>query len=362
MVRHEQIRFKMLRYGVEYGEIFADDAPNMRMSGSGEIKRSLQGTFLPYALDVRGREMEINWLVDEIKPYLVLDGVEYPLGVFMPATISPKKEKGKTTLSVEAYDQCWRVRDYKVESRVAFDQNAKYIGCIESLLAACGIAAISAVDTDSTLATARDDWETGTSYLSIVNELLKEINYKDLWFDENGTAILEPASIPTARNIKHRFTDQKPDPRNEKEIGMINVHPVMTKTTDIYQKPNVIICICSSPDRTSALRATAENMNPESPLSIQRRGRRIVQVVKVNNIPDQNALDAYAERLLMESMVTGEELSFQTPLQPGFGVDDVCAVKYEDLSGVCVEREWSMELRPGGTMSHRVERVVVNIG
>lgn len=362
MIRNEAVRFKLTRQDVEYAEIFADGAPTLRMSGNSEIKCSLQGEFLEYAVDAKGRKQDINWLTDEIKPYLVFDGVEYPLGVLLPASVTPKKDKGKTTLSVEAYDRCWRVRDTKVESRVYFASGTKYTEALGTLLATCGIAKISVIDTDSVFSTARDDWETGTSYLKIINGLLNEINYNELWFDENGVAIIEPASVALAKNLKHQFTSKKPDPKNSKEISMIGMYPRISKTTDIYQKPNVFICICSNPEKTSDMSSKAENINPESPLSIPRRGRRIVSVEKINNIPDQAALDKYAERKLMDSMVTGEVIDFETALQPGFGVNDVCSISYEDVSGVCIEREWSMNLSPGGVMSHKLERVVVNIG
>lgn len=362
MIRSEGFRYKMLRKGVEYGEIFAASAGTARMNGSGEIKTSLQGSFFPYAVDSRGKRTEINWISDEIKPYIVINGTEHPIGVFLPAAVTPTTNRGQETLNVEAYDRCWLARDNKIENRIYFAAGTKYITALETLLASCGIAAVAVTATDSKLSTARDDWEPGTSYLSIINELLREITYKELWFDANGTAIIEPESVPTARNIRHRFTDQKPDPRNEKEIGMINVYPVISKQTDIYQRPNVITCVCSSPDRSADLSATAENNNPESPLSLQRRGRRIVRFEKVNNIPSQEALEEYVKHRMMENMVTGEEITIQTPLMPGFGVNDVCAVSFGDTSGICIEREWDMQLEPGGTMSHKLERVVVNFG
>lgn len=362
MTRNEKIRYKMLRYGVEYGELYASESGTLRMSGKGEIKCSLQGTFLPLVIDARGQRIEANWLIDEIKPVLTIDGVDHPLGVLMPASVTPRTEKSMSTIRIEAYDRCWRVRDTKVESRVYFASNTPYLEAVVSLLAECGVATISKIDTDLALAGPRDDWEPGTSYLKIVNELLKEINYKQLWFDKEGTAILEPASVPTAKNIKHSFTNKKPDPRNEKEVQSINVYPIISKTTDIYQKPNVFVVICSNPDKSGPMIAKAENINPESPLSISRRGRKITKVEKINNIPNQTALQQYADQRLSESMVTGEIVELQTALQPGFGVDDVSAVNFDDLNGICIEREWTMQLEPGGVMTHKLERVVVNIG
>lgn len=360
MIRTEEVHFWMTRNDIEYGEIYPDSAPTLRMNGDGEIKMSLQGTFLPYAVKDLAIQ-EIDWMMDEIKPCLVIDGKEYPLGVLMPAAITPTKANGKTTLQIEAYDRCWRVRDYKVITRLSFDKGSKYTDAIESILTECGIARMVITPSDLTFGSARGDWEPGTSYLSIVNELLGEMTYKSLWFDGNGTAVIEPASEPSAQSIKHSFVDRAKDPANEKEINMINIFPKVSKTTDIYQKPNVFVCICSNPDMTIPYTYRMSNRNPESPLSIQRRGRQIVSVEKVNNIASSAALRDYTKRRLIESMTTGEVIEFQTLLQPDFGVEDVCSVAFEDLTGVCVEHEWNMQLQPGGVMSHKLEKVVVNL-
>ena len=365
MIRHEEIRFKMMRDGIEYGELYAKSAPTLRMQSNGEIKTSFQGTFFPMAKDTRGNDVEVDWLYDEIKPILVIDGEEEPLGVLMPSTVTPKESKGETTLEIQAYDRCWRVRDNKVEGALYLSSGTAYIDAVEQLLTSSGIATIIVTPSEAVLAEDRQDWETGTSYLKIINDLLKEINYKQLWFNQYGFAILEPASTPTAENIQHIFTNQKPDPRNQKEVAAIRLLPQISRKTDIYQAPNVFLCICSNADKDAGMKATAENNNPQSPLSTIRRGRRIVKEIKVDNIESQEALQTYADRLLYESMTTGEVINVDTALQSGFGVDDVTAIRYdsrESTLGICVEKAWTMTLAPGGIMSHELEKVVINLG
>ena len=61
-------------------------------------------------------------------------------------------------------------------------------------------------------------------------------------------------------------------------------------------------------------------------------------------------------------MFTGEIISVETALLPGYGVGDVTALHYDDINSVCIERGWEMELKTGGTMRHRLERVVYNLG
>ena len=363
MIRSEQIRFKMLRNGIEYGELYAaGSAPSLRMDRSGEIKMSLQGSFLPTVLDTRGNRVEPNWLADEIEPVLVIDGVSAPLGVFMPEKVTPTTNRGKTTLSIQALDRCWRVRDTKVEGRIYIAAGTEYLAAVEGLLTASGISTILKTPSAAVLAEDREDWQTGDSYLTIVNTLLKEINYKELWFNDAGFAILEPASVPTADKIQHTLTDRKPDPKNPKEAEIIRVHPTITRETDIYEAANVFICVCSNADKNEPMRAVAVNENPQSPLSVIRRGRRIVKLINVNNIADQTALNEYANRVLYESMTTGETIKVETMLQQGFGAEDVTAIHYGDVFGICVEKAWDMQLAPGGKMTHTLEKVVINLG
>ena len=181
----------------------------------------------------------------------------------------------------------------------------------------------------------------------------KLINYKELWFDASGAARLEPAAVPTAGQIKHTY-----DASNVKSMLL----PAISRETDLYDAPNVFLCICSNADKNAPMTATAVNDNPQSPLSTVRRGRRIVKQVRVNNIEDQEALQAYADRLRNESLIRGETIQITTGLFPGYGVDDVAGIVWGDLSSLAVERAWSMTLAVGGDMQHSLERVVIALG
>lgn len=363
MVRKEIIRYKILRSNIECAELFPTSSPpTLMMDRSGEIKMSMQGEFYAEAIDTRGRPFEVDWVSDEIKPVLSIDGEESALGILMPASITNSKDQTTKTVNLQAFDRCWRLRDTKVENNLYIEAGTLYLDAIEELLTAAGIPTVLRTDSDAVLAEAREDWQAGASYLSIINQLLAEINYKQLWFNSEGSAILEPKMLPTANNIKHVFTDKKTDPRNRLEVGLIKISPIMTRLTDIYSVPNVFICICSNADKSSGMSAMAENRNPQSPLSISRRGRRIVSVVNVKNIASQSALQSYANNLLAESMISGETVNIETVLLPGFGVDDPVAIAAEEVDGICVEKSWQMELQPGGRMTHTLERVVLNLG
>lgn len=355
MTRTIDFRYRVLRDGAVFGELHApaSGGPSLRMSASSEIKTALSGSFAAAVTSGDGRAVTPDWLRDEIQPVMILDGIEHALGVYLPATVTDTRSNGVQQLQIQAYDRCWRVRDTYSESVLHFAAGLGYLEAVEQLLTACGISLVIATPTDAVLSEAREDWAVGTSYLDIVNELLGEINYNPLWFNAAGAAVLEPASVPTAENIRHTL-----DSSNVASLLL----PTITRETDVYSAPNVFVVLCSNPDKSGPMVATAENDNPQSPLSIMRRGRRIVKYTRVNNIASQAELQAYADRLRNESLITGETVRVSTALLPGFGVADVIGLHYGELSAICIERAWTMELRVGGTMTHEMERVVVNLG
>lgn len=345
MIRELGFKYNVLRGGAAYAQLHAmpdTAAPSIRMNDTGEIKMSFSGTFLPPPEGV-------DLLSDEIAPVLIVDGVEHPLGVFLVATAEKTEETAEASVLLEAYDRTWRLSTAKTETLVYFAAGMNYLGVVEQLLQEAGILTVIKTPTAATLAEARQDWPVGTPFLEIINQLLSEINYKEIWFDASGAAMLEPVTTPTAQNIAHTLDSE--------EVKCLML-PTLRRTTDIFSSANVFICICSNPDKDEPLVAVAVNDNPASPLSVTRRGRRICTVEYVDNIANQQELDDYAARRRNNSMIRGETLIAQTALLPGFGVDEVTALHFGDFSGICLERGFTMDLRVGGVMSHTLERVV----
>ena len=347
MTRTVDFQYIVVRSGADYGKLqpIRNARPTLIMNESAMIKTSLSGDFV--------QNDAVDWLTDQIRPELVIDGVAHPLGVYLPATVTPIEDENTKSVHVEAFDRCWLVRDNYTETIRHFAAGSGYTDIVKQLLTEAGIAVQIVTPSTATLAEDREDWDIGTSLLQIVNDLLGEINYNPLWFDATGAAIVEPASVPTAANIEHTLDDS-----NVESLLL----PEIRRETDVYQAPNVFVCVVSNADKSAAMVASAVNDNPQSPLSITRRGRRIVQIKRLDNIASQTELQAYADRLRNESLFTGETITVRTGLLPGFGVADVTALHYGDLSAICIERSWTMELIVGGRMTHKLEKVVIALG
>ena len=341
MKRVLDVKFNVLRDGAVFSEIFPVGMPALRMNSNGDIKAALAGEFLD--------NPSVNWLTDTVQPVLIVDGQTSPLGVFLPAAVQRKETETTKSIELELYDRCWQVKDSLTETHIRLQAGANYVDLVQTLLVEAGVTLVQATPTAATLAEDREDWDVGTSRLEIINQLLAEINYNSLWFNSDGAAIVEPVTVPTAANIKHILDGN--------DIRSL-LRPQMSTELDFYNAPNVFICVCSNADKLVPLVATAVNDNPQSPLSIPQRGRRLATLIRVDNIASQEELDAYARRIRDNSMTRGQVIEVDTALHPGFGAFDVTALNYKDISAICTETKWEMQLKAGGTMKHTLERVV----
>lgn len=232
-------------------------------------------------------------------------------------------------------------------------RGASYLTEIRKLLTACGISLMIATPNAAVLATDREDWPIGTSYLTIINTLLSEINYESLWFDADGVCRLEPYQEPSAAIIDWRYgvTDLF---LPEKHPG-----PDWSDETDIFDAPNVFIVTCNNPDMDAAMVATAVNDNPASKKSTFKRGMRITSVERVDNIASQDELQAYADKRRNESLLATRAITFYTLNEPGHGVGDILALTHDEIGGIYLETGWSVTMQAGSLMTHSAKRTVI---
>lgn len=330
-------RVYLLRNGVVYKNLDIQDAPAVNMDTRAEIKKSLSATVvLPDDVDI---------LNDRLRPVLVIDGVEYPLGEFIIATaVEDTSETGSVSSSVEAYDGCYLARRYRAESRPHFAAGTVYTDKIQELLQDCGITKAIIENCTFTMATDREDWEIGTTYLEIINQLLSEINYASLWFDADGFARIQRAMAVSAANIKHTYRKGR--------YSVIS--PKRSAELDVFNKYNVFMAIVDNADLDAPMIAKAVNDNPASILSVQQRGRIQAPVEQLNNIASQDALQEYVNNVRDRSMMTTRTVKIETALMPGHEVGDVVALD----DGIYRETGWEITLGVDGQMTHTLEQEV----
>ena len=145
------------------------------------------------------------------------------------------------------------------------------------------------------------------------------------------------------------------------EIFLPEQHPSpdWSDEEDLFDAANVFVVTCSNPDLDAPMTATAVNDNPASRKSTFRRGMRIVTAQSVNNIASQDELQAYADRLRNESLMSTRTITFYTLAEGGHGVGDVIALTHDEIGGVYLETGWRMTLAAGELMTHSAKRTVI---
>ena len=305
-VRRVSVRYDVVRKGARITQLNAKEPATISMIADAQLKTYITGTF--------AKNDAIDLLNDHIRPYLVIDGVAYPLGDYIVSVAETSMQSTGQEVKIEAYDQSLIASQNRLENRASFPAGALYIDVVQGLLQDCGITMVMADPSSAALSTVREDWEAGS-----------------------------------ASNIDFEYKADK----------MSILSADATAALDVFNAPNVFIVEVSNPDLPAPLRAVSVNEDPGSILSTIRRGRRIVAPIeRLNNIASQEALQAYADNKRLQSMLSTDTITFETALEPGHGVGNVVAVHHPDFSGVYQEVEWSMTLAPGALMRHRARRLI----
>lgn len=342
-MRNIKFRIDILRNNVFFDHLIFSSPPSIYMDSEAEIKLSLRGTFL--------RNPKVDYLNDEIMPVMIIDETEYPLGIYRIATMQESGSiAGVASDTIEAYDRSVILSWAKLESRDFWAKGTSYDTVIAHYLYAAGISRAITIPSSNTLQSDREDWDIGTSYLSIINTLLSEINYDPVWFDLHGNARIGPYVAPSVNNITHRY--------GEGQIYDV-MRPEYTSSVDFFAQPNVFIAILDNPEYPEPLVARAVNDVPASKLSTISRGIRIPQVYRVSNIASFDELQSYANRMRDDSIQLSEVVSIQTANMPDHTVGDIIALNHPQLTGIFKETGWEMTLAPGQYMNHTIQRLVI---
>jgi hypothetical protein len=266
---------------------------------------------------VSGSRSEIPWLHRRVKIIMHIEGLgEYPLGVFIPSAPIERWDDMNLTLDIELLDKCSIIDNDYVLDTYSVAEGTKVTTAVRNLIESTGENAGSITDSDETLKKALS-WESGTSKLQIVNDLLEAANYFSLQVDGNGNYRVQKYRVPRNRATVHHFSDD----------NAAIYTPEFEYEKDVYSIPNKVVIIAQGDGAEEGMKAVATNENPDSPYSYQSRGRWIVDVVKGVEATSQEALnDRALGRLIQLTSPTGLISINHAPL-PWLEVNDVVRFK-----------------------------------
>lgn len=297
---------------------------------------------------------DINFQIDRIQPFFVVempDGnhCEWPLGVFYMPTASKVRGMGGAWYDVEVYDTTAVLKNDSMETRTYFPAGKLYVDAVSELLTSTG--AQNAAVTPSPLAFKNDrEWAIGTSKLSIIKELLQEINYDDLYTDVNGIFIVRPYADPNNRVADYTYAADDFSVLYDGAVTEI----------DEFELPNVIVGTVNNPDNDEDIVYVYEINDPGNPLSITARGgRRVVKNLQFKDITSVTELQAAVMRYANETSQVYETISYETAIMPHHSFRDMIYLNGKLHSGRYMETGWGMTLKAGEKMEHRGRRMVI---
>lgn len=323
---------------------------------------------------------EINYLNDRIKPYMRLwmppgriyareyafyshiqavetgiiaenqntGWVDFPLGVFLLSSPTRKDDEASVHRDIEAYDLTLILRDDKFLDRHTIVEGTLYYDALVDIFVSAGIKHYNIEWTDKVLSRTIE-FESGTEKIVAINDLLSQLNYTPIFVDADGYFVSRLYVSPSDRAADYSYIDDL------ESVTLIGAEEEL----DLFNVPNVFNVVRTNEEEPPLI-STYVNDNPDSPLSTVNRNRNIVDHREIDNIADQEALDAYTQRIAFEASQVYGRIRFNTSLMPFHGYADVLDIRYQrlNLEGKYLELNWSMELAVGGKMSHELRQVV----
>lgn len=289
----------------------------------------------------RKEQVKINYLTDRIKIWYVINDNWHSLGEYM--MIKPKNKNGIVSTSI--MDLTVLIQRRRELEPVVFVKGTPYHDVLSYFIIKSGYTKVNIEATDSVLRYDRvfDDTK---NRLEWFNEVAKEINYTPLEADENGYFVSRKYRQPTLSNVKHIYRVDK----NSIISGEIETEE------DFWNTYNVIKCVHSNPS-TSLLVSIARNDDPSDPFSTYAIGE-VPLTVKVDNVADKQELDGLATKMLFEQRQITQDVVFNSLINPVHGLNDVIQLFSPNLEGVFLENSWTIPLKAGSLMTHKMRRLV----
>lgn len=304
----------------------------------------------------------IDWLNCRIRPTLIVEDLhtgrrqEYPVGVFLCA--APVEDWSATgrEWTVELVDKnsildTDIVTDDGRPTTFTLPAGANIVAAVVALIRSTGETTPAIGPDDKVLAFAQT-WDTGTTLLKIVNDLLETANYYSLWCDEQGqyrlTACASCDRTPVY-DLDSPFT-----------TGTLSrMSPDWGRDRDLYSVPNRFVLVGQGSDEEPAWVATAINNNPTSEFSFQRRGRWVTYVETEVEAVSQAALQSSAERRLLLATSVSNTMTVKHLFLPNMRVNNVVRFVNDDagLNILCTVANTSVEFNPTGLASSTLREV-----
>ncbi len=316
------------------------------------IDREIIGTI---RLTLRPNALIDEYLRRRVKPVVRLrvgdEFVEYPQGMYLLKRPARRTNTRGQTHEVDGFDKSIILQQDLLSSPYTADAGDNYITEVSALAVAGGIPATQqALEATASVVPAAKTWPTGTSRLTIINELLSAINYTSVWFDGNGIMRASARRLlsETAAAVTYETNDES------------MVLPDVADDWDDTRVANRVVIVCNDPARTT-FSSSLTNSNPSSPVSTVALGRTITKVIEDNSLASQADADRRAQIELEQATTIYARRSLSVLLDPRRQPFEAIDVRVSYLDEVQENKWWvrnyTSELKTGGTTRFELSRV-----
>lgn len=226
-----------------------------------------------------------------IRIYLVAiqNGVKekIPLGIFLVQTPSSNFDGKVRTVSMDAYTPLLELKEKPTPLGYSLLKNENIMEQAYMIVRENCRAPVVKTESDKLLQS-NFVANNGDTWLTFVRDLIAQAKF-ELQLDEEGKIMFAP---------KQKVDELQPVYTYNDDNSSILLPEVSLKH-DIYGIPNIVEVVCST--GTEVYYAKVKNEDPNSPTSIQARGREIIYRDTSPNLPGfptKEQIDEYAENLL----------------------------------------------------------------
>ena len=309
---------------------FANPPAQITHDTSRTIKRQLS-----MALGVTDTA-RVNVIQDRVLPYMVVGGVEYPLGRFMFSDDTELQFTSGSISTVQLLDEMYRI-DQQIETAVAPANPNGYSGVtalIQNILNPLNVS----YSIDPSNYTTNGTWAVGTNRGSVLEDLSIDGAYFSPWFDNDGRMRFITAFDPADALIDFDWDE-----------NLVVMRDGITKTSDMLTAPNRFIVISnstSSADNAQLPIVGRYDVPDSAPWSIANRGYVVPKILERGSDSVVSA-QAIAATLGQRSLVF-ERYSLSTAPDPRHDSYDV--IQWQGAKWL--ELAWSLTCKEGEPMQH----------
>lgn len=277
-----------------------------------------------------------------VRVYHVLNDVEECLGTFLISTPESTFEDDIQNIECTGYSTLWRISNNSPDGRFYVPLGTNCVAEVKRILTMLGFS-FSIPDSTKTTSTNRE-WEIGTYYLDIINDLLDVAGYTSLYVDTLGNYVAAEYILPEDRTIDLVL--------NENDINSM-IEPTQISTLDKFNVYNKFIFYVNNPELD--LYAIYERLEGETgtdnvPVN--------TYVEEVSDVADYDTLYTKCKQKNADSLSIYNKVEVNTAIQMMPTYMPTISLRHYQSRGKYTCTSFTIPLDVGGSMTLNLRRSV----